>query len=52
MATRQPFVPVSVEELLEAIERLSPVELSEFSRQFAARQHPNGRGGEDSACAC
>jgi hypothetical protein len=49
MATRRPFAPASVEELLEAIERLSPVELGEFSRQFAARQHANGRGSKDEA---
>jgi hypothetical protein len=49
MSTRQPFAPVSVEELLEAIERLSPIELSEFSRQFTVRQHRNGRRGEGEA---
>lgn len=39
----------SVEQLLEAVERLSPAEQSEFQRRLAARQAVNGGPGPDEA---
>ena len=37
----------SVEQLLEAVDQLSPAEQSEFQRRLAARQAPNGRQAPD-----
>jgi hypothetical protein len=49
MATLQPSVPLSVEELLGAVQQLSPAELHEFKRQFIAWENPNGRWPEEEA---
>jgi hypothetical protein len=49
MATREPSIPLSIEELLEAVQQLSPVELREFKRQFTAWQNGNGKWPEDEA---
>ncbi len=49
MAGRSGSVPLSAEELLEAIQHLSPAELGTFRRRFAAAQDRNGRRAEDEA---
>jgi hypothetical protein len=41
--------PLSVEQLLEAVEHLSPAEQGEFQRRLAARQAPNGSPVPDEA---
>jgi hypothetical protein len=41
--------PLSVEQLLEAVEHLSPAEQREFQRRLAARHAPNGSPGPDDA---
>jgi hypothetical protein len=42
MASVPGSAPLSVEQLLEAVEHLSPAEKREFQRRLAARQAPNG----------
>jgi hypothetical protein len=47
MAPSSGFIPLSVEQLLEAVEHLSPAEQQEFQRRLAARQGMNGTPGAD-----
>jgi hypothetical protein len=47
MAKQQPSVPLSVEELLNAVRQLAPAELHEFKRQFAAWENQNGKRPHD-----
>jgi membrane-bound lytic murein transglycosylase B len=47
MATRQRPVPLSAEELLDAVQQLSPAELHDFKRQFTAWERQNGKKAED-----
>jgi GH35 family endo-1,4-beta-xylanase len=47
MARLQQSVPLSVEELLAAVQQLSPVELHEFKHQFTAWEIRNGKSPED-----
>jgi hypothetical protein len=49
MATLPGSGPWSVEQLLEAVEHLSPAERREFQRRLAARQAANGTAGPDEA---
>src|SRR5262245_14160210 len=41
--------PLSLEQLLEAVDRLSPAQRREFERRLAARRAGNGRGESDEA---
>jgi hypothetical protein len=49
MATVPGSGPWSVEQLLEAVEHLSPAEQREFERRLAARQAANGSPGREEA---
>ena len=47
MAARQRPVPLSAEELLDAVQQLSPAELHDFKRQFTAWERQNGKRAVD-----
>jgi hypothetical protein len=49
MATFSGSAALSVEQLLDAVEHLSPAEQREFQRRLAARQAPDGNSGPDEA---
>jgi hypothetical protein len=49
MATPPSPAPLSLEQLLEAVDQLSPAQRREFERRLAARRAANGRGESDEA---
>lgn len=49
MARLRRSAPLSLEELLDAVQQLSPADLHEFKRRFAAWENANGRWPDDEA---